>query len=81
MSQKTEESPTPRFEVGDKVRDSYGVIDLNFPDFPLGGCSGIVTEIVTQEGHNYCVFKLDDRTQTLSRYGAAPYERADPTPL
>jgi hypothetical protein len=63
MSRKTEESATPHFKVGDKVRVKYGVIDLNFPDFPLGGCSGTVTEIVRQKEHIYCVFKLDDRTQ------------------
>ncbi len=62
MSRTKRESPVPRFKVGDKVRVKPGVIDLNFPDFPLGGCSGTVTEIVTDEGHNYCVFKLDDRT-------------------
>jgi len=63
MSRKTEESATPRFKVEDKVRVKWGVIDLNFPDFPLGGCSGTVTEIVTQKGTIYSVFKLDDRTQ------------------
>jgi hypothetical protein len=60
MSRKTEESATPRFKIGDKVRGKHGVIDLNFPDFPLGGCSGTVTEIVTQKERIYCVFKLDD---------------------
>ncbi len=62
MSRKNQESSTPRFKIGDKVRVKYGVIDLNFPDFPLGGCSGTVTEIVRHKGQSYCVFKLDDRT-------------------
>jgi hypothetical protein len=62
MSHKNQESATPRFKIGDKVRVKYGVIDLNFPDFPLGGCSGTVTEIVRHKGQSYCVFKLDDRT-------------------
>jgi len=51
MSRKNQESATSRFKIGDKVRAKYGVIDLNFPDFPLGGCSGTVTEIVRQKGH------------------------------
>jgi hypothetical protein len=55
-------SAIPRFKVGDKVRVKSGVIDLNFPDFPLGGWSGTVREIIKQEGQIYCVFKLDDRT-------------------
>jgi hypothetical protein len=49
MSRKTEESATARFKVGDKVRVKCGVINLKFPDFPLGGCSGTVTEIVGQK--------------------------------
>jgi hypothetical protein len=52
----------PRFKVGDNVRAKYGVIDLNYPDFPLGGCSGTVTEIIMDKGQINCVFRLDDRT-------------------
>jgi len=32
-------SGPPRFQVGNKVRVKYGVIDPDFPDIPLGGSS------------------------------------------
>ena len=45
MSHTKNKSGSPRFQVGDKVRVKYGVIDPDFPDIPLGGWSGTVTEI------------------------------------
>lgn len=51
-----------RFKVGDKVRVKRGVTDPDFPDMPLGGWSGIVTEIIEHRGQVNCVFKLDERT-------------------
>ena len=62
MSQKKRGSVNPRFKIGDKVRAKQGVIDLNYPDFPLGGWSGTVSEIIKDKGQICCVFKLDDRT-------------------
>jgi hypothetical protein len=59
---RTEESATPRFKVGDKVRVKSGVSDPDFPDMPLGGWTGTVTEIIEHDGQINCVFKLDDRT-------------------
>ena len=53
---------SPRFKVGDKVRVKPGVSDPDFPDMPLGGWSGTVTEIIEHEGQINCVFKLDERT-------------------
>jgi hypothetical protein len=53
---------TPLFKVGDKVRVKRGVNDPDFPDMPLGGWSGTVTEIIEHEGQINCVFKLDERT-------------------
>jgi Calcium binding len=53
---------TPRFKVGDKVRVKPGVTDPDFPDMPLGGWAGTVTEVIEHEGQVNCVFKLDDRT-------------------
>src|SRR4051812_37355357 len=55
-------SVTPRFKVGDKVRVRPGVNDPDFPDMPLGGWTGTVTEIIEHEGQINCVFKLDERT-------------------
>jgi hypothetical protein len=45
MSDAKNKSDTARFQVDDKVRVKYGVIDLDFPDIPLGGWSGTVTEV------------------------------------
>jgi hypothetical protein len=55
-------SVTPRFKVGDKVRVKPGVNDPDFPDMPLGGWTGTVTEIIEHEGQINCVFQLDERT-------------------
>ncbi len=49
-------------KLSDKVRVKPGVSDPDFPDMPLGGWSGTVTEIIEHEGLINCVFKLDDRT-------------------
>ena len=38
-------STPPRFAVGDRVRVKYGVLDADFPDVPLGGWAGTVTEV------------------------------------
>ncbi len=38
------------FQVGDRVRVKPGVSDPDFPDMPLGGWSGIVTEVIEHEG-------------------------------
>ena len=62
MSHTKSKSGSPRFKVGDKVRVKSGVSDPDFPDMPLGGWSGTVTEIIEHEGEINCVFTLDDRT-------------------
>ena len=46
MAHTRQGSVIPRLKVGIKVRVKYGVIDPLFPDMPLGGWSGIVTEII-----------------------------------
>src|SRR4051794_5126960 len=53
---------SPRFKVGDEVRVKRGVKDPDFPDMPLGGWSGTITEIIEPEGRVTCVCKLDQRT-------------------
>ena len=35
----------PRFAVEDRVRVKYGVPDPDFPDIPLGGWAGTITEV------------------------------------
>lgn len=62
MSHTIEGSAIPLFKVGDKVRVKSGVNDPDFPDMPLGGWTGTVTEIIEHKGRFDCVFKLDDRT-------------------
>src|SRR3954452_18471642 len=62
MTRTDKGSVVPRFKVGDKVRVKPGVNDPDFPDIPLGGWSGTITEIIEHEGQVNCVFKLDKRT-------------------
>jgi len=62
MSHTKNKSGPPLYQVGNKVRVKYGVIDPDFPDMPLGGWTGTVTEIIKHEGQINCVFKLDERT-------------------
>ena len=59
---RTRDRVIPRFKVGDKVRVKPGVNDPDFPDMPLGGWSGTITEIIEHEGQINCVFRLDERT-------------------
>jgi hypothetical protein len=53
---------TPRFRVLDKVRVKAGVPDPDFPDIPLGGWTGTITEIIEHKGRVNCVFELDERS-------------------
>ena len=62
MARSKKGSVIARFQVGNKVRVKPGVNDQIFPDMPLGGWSGTVTEITKDRGQINCVFKLDDRT-------------------
>jgi hypothetical protein len=62
MTHSKKRSASPRFKVGDKVRVKPGVKDPDFPDMPLGGWSGRITEIIEHEGQINCVFELDERT-------------------
>jgi hypothetical protein len=62
MTRTDKGSVVPRFKVGDKVRVKPGVNDPDFPDMPLGGWAGTVTEVIEHEGRVNCVFRLDERT-------------------
>jgi len=62
MSRSKEASAIPRFKLGEKVRIKSGVSDPDFPDVPLGGWSGTITEIIERKGQVNCVFELDKRT-------------------
>lgn len=54
----------PKFAVGDRVRVKYGTADFDFPDIPLGGWAGTITEVSQDdESHLYLIewnqFTLD----------------------
>ena len=43
--QKSNTLPAAPFRVGDKVRVKHGFMDVDYPDMPLGGWAGTVTEV------------------------------------
>lgn len=51
----------PRFKIGDTVRVKLGVIDPDFPDIPLGGWSGTISEFQDDDPRLYLI-KLNDWT-------------------
>ena len=62
MADTKNKSGSPRFQVGDKVRVKPGVIDPDFPDIPLGGWSGTVTEVEQADDQITYEIKWDKRT-------------------
>ena len=62
MTQKKRGSVHPRFPVGDKIRVKYGVIDPEFPDIPLGGWTGTVTEVEQTDDQITYEIEWDQRT-------------------
>src|SRR5208337_5231410 len=64
MADSKKGSVIPRFEVGNKVRVKYGVIDPDFPDIPLGGWSGTITEVDAKPPVTFLI-KWDRRTLEL----------------
>jgi len=62
MSHTKNKSGPPRFQVGNKVRVEYGVIDPDFPDIPLGGWTGTVTEVAQTDDQITYEIKWDKRT-------------------
>ena len=50
MARPKKPATPPRFEPGVKVRVKHGVRDPDFPDIPLGGWSGTVTEVEHARG-------------------------------
>jgi hypothetical protein len=43
--QKSKTLPAATFRIGDKVRVKHGVMDVDYPEMPLGGWAGTVTEV------------------------------------
>src|SRR3954452_6065997 len=62
MSRSKNEPKTIRFKAGDMVRVKYGVIDPDFPDIPLGGWTGAITEIEAAAGQVTYEIRWDKKT-------------------
>ncbi len=44
----------PKFAIGARVRVKSGVRDTDFPDMPLGGWAGTITEIHSDGMYTVC---------------------------
>ena len=55
----------PEFSVGDRVRVRYGIADPDFPDIPLGGWAGTITE-VDQRGR-FPLYLIEWNQSTLDK--------------
>ena len=57
---KKHKPPVPsRFKVGDRVRVKHGVLDTEYPDMPLGGWAGTISEI---DRHGTCTVQWSKET-------------------
>ena len=46
MPRKKRMLPTPaKFKVGDRVRVQHGIRDTDYPDMPLGGWAGAISQV------------------------------------
>jgi len=62
MAHISNKSGSARFQVGNKVRVKYGVIVPDFPDIPLGGWTGTVTEVEQTDDQITYEIEWDERT-------------------
>jgi hypothetical protein len=62
MADSKKGSIISRFRVGNKVRVKYGVIVPDFPDIPLGGWTGTVTEVEQADDQITYEIKWNKRT-------------------
>ena len=44
MPEKVKSRRAAQFRIGDKVRVRHGVLDNDYPDMPLGGWAGTISE-------------------------------------
>ena len=75
MSHTKNRSDIPRFLVGDKVRVKTGVIDPDFPDIPLGGWSGTITEV--EQADDEITYDIKWNKRTLNGMHAIYRKRSD----
>jgi uncharacterized protein YodC (DUF2158 family) len=52
--QKRKPQAPPKFVVGDHVRVKHGIKDANYPDVPLGGWAGTISEIHDDGMYTIC---------------------------
>ena len=70
MAHTGNKSGSARFQVGNKVRVKYGVIVPDFPDIPLGGWTGTVTEVKQADDQITYEIKWNKRTLlTVTDFG------------
>src|SRR5271167_1948166 len=62
MRHTMNKSGSPRFQVEEKVRVKYGVIVPDFPEIPLGGWTGTVTEVEQTDDQITYEIEWDQRT-------------------
>lgn len=70
MSHTKNKPGSPRFRVGEKVRVKYRVIVPDFPDIPLGGWTGTVTEI--EQTYDQITYEIKWDKRTLGGRGPIP---------
>lgn len=59
---KKAQLPTPtKFQVGDQVRVKQGIRDADYPDMPLGGWAGTISEV-----HNHGMYTVRWNQETLA---------------
>ena len=56
-------SGPPKFSVGTKVRVKYGIPDPDFPDIPLGGWAGTITEV--HRANRFTTYLIEWNQSTL----------------
>lgn len=44
-NKKCKSSPDAKFKIGDLVRVKHGIMDVDYPDIPLGGWAGAISEV------------------------------------
>lgn len=52
----------PRFSVGAKVRVRHGIADPDFPDIPIGGWAGTITEVNQRDRLPLCLVEWNQST-------------------
>jgi uncharacterized protein YodC (DUF2158 family) len=65
-------SPVARFKVSDKVRVKHGIRDTDYPDIPLGGWAGTISEV-----HNDGMYTIRWSKETLANIHPVVKQRSE----